>query len=531
MFDLLIKNGRVIDGTGSPWYIADIGIAAGKIVAISRTSLLSEAKQTIDANQKAVAPGFIDIHSHADLAILREPESLGRLRQGVTTQVIGNCGLSAAPINAKAVSFLKEPYEATLGSCSEWNWSSVNEYIEKVGQNSIGTNIALLLGHATFRTAAMNGVINRRPTSAELKEMQNLIAEGLEQGAFGITTGMIYPPSCYADTTELIAIAKATAKHGGFYASHIRGEGRTLIPAIKEVITIAKQAGVPGHISHLKANNPKCWGKVNEALGLIENARQQGLDISCDQYPYVAGSGSLGAIIPPWAQEGGVEAMVERLQKLATRQRIKEEFEIEDVPGWDNYVKPTGWDNIIITWVKSDRNKDIEGLSIAKIAAMKEKEPWDVVGDLLVEENGVVQMVAFIMAEEDVQTVIRYQGTMIGTDGIEGGGKPHPRLYGTFPRILERYVRDLHVLTLEDAVRKMSSLPAARLGLNDRGVIKKGLWADLVIFEPEKIEERATFTDPYRQPTGIEYVIVNGGVSIVRGEPTGAYSGQILKKK
>ncbi|MGE5606318.1 MAG: N-acyl-D-amino-acid deacylase family protein [Bacteroidota bacterium] len=530
IFDLLIKNGRVVDGTGSPWYVADIGIAAGKIVAVSRSPISSEAKQSIDAAQKVVAPGFIDIHSHADLAILREPQCLGRLRQGVTTQVIGNCGLSAAPVNPKAIMLLKTPYEATLGSYSDWNWSGVDQYFERVGQNQIGTNIALLLGHATFRTVAMNGVSNRQPTSDELKAMQKLIAAGLEEGAFGITTGMIYPPSCYADTAELIVIAKAMAKKGGFYASHIRGEGLTLLPAIQEVITIAEQAGVPGHISHLKANSPKYWGKVNEALALIEDARRRGLDISCDQYPYVAGSGSLGAILPPWAQEGGVAAMLERLQKTAIRQRIKAEFEIEDLPGWDNYVKAAGWDNIIITWVKSERNKDIEGLSVAKIAALKGKEPWDAVGDLLIEENGVVQMVAFIMNENDVQTVMRYRGTMVGTDGIESGGKSHPRLYGTFPRILERYVRQLHILTLEDAVRKMSSLPAARLGLSDRGVIKKGLWADLVIFDPENIEERATYNDPLRHPAGIDYVIVNGGISIVRGESTGSYSGQILKR-
>ncbi len=531
MFDLVIKNGRVIEGSGSPWYTADIGISAGKIVAISRALNLDEAKHSIDANQKVVAPGFIDIHSHADLAILREPESLGRLRQGVTTQVIGNCGLSAAPINSKAASFLKTPYEATLGAYSEWSWSGIDQYMDQIGQNPLGTNIVILLGHATFRTAAMNGVINRRPTPDELKEMQKLIAAGLEEGAFGITTGMIYPPSCYADTAELIAIAKATAEHGGFYASHIRGEGRTLIPAIQEVIEIAEQAGVPGHISHLKANSPKYWGKVKEALSLIESARQWGLDISCDQYPYVAGSGSLGAIVPPWCQEGGVSAMVARLGQPAIRQRIKEEFEVEDLPGWDNYIKATGWDNIIITWVKSERNKDIEGLSIAKITELKGKEPWDVVGDLLVEENGVVQMIGFIMSEEDVQTVMGYRGTMVGSDGIESGEKPHPRLYGTFTRILERYVRNLHVLTLEEAVCKMSSLPAARLGLSDRGLIKEGLWADLVIFDPEQIEERANFTDPHRRPIGIEYVIVNGRISLIKGEPTGAYSGQILKKK
>lgn len=530
MLDLLIKNGRIVDGTGSPWYKGDIGITAGRIEVISRTPLPGEAKQIIDAKQKVVAPGFIDIHSHADLAVLREPECLGRLRQGVTTQVIGNCGLSVTPASPMAEALLKIPYESTLGSYTAWNWTGVKEYCAQVENGPLGTNLAVLLGHATLRTVAMNGVLDRPPTPEELKKMQTLIAMGLEEGAFGITTGLIYPPSCYADTAELIAVARTAAEHGGFYASHIRSEGRNLIPSIIEVLTIAEQTGVPCHISHLKSNNPKYWGKVNEALDLIADARRRGLDISCDQYPYVAGSGSLSTIIPQWAQAGGVNAMVERLRQPAVRQRIRNEFELEDVPGWDNYVKATGWDQIIITWVKSNCNKDLEGLSVHDIAERQRKDPWDVVADLLVEENGVVQMIAFIMDEADVQTVLAYPGTMVGTDGIEGIGKPHPRLFGTFPRILEKYVRELSVLTLEEAIRKMTALPAARLGLNDRGVIKKGMGADLVIFAPEEIEERATYADPYRQPAGIEYVIVNGEISLKRNEPTGIYAGQVLRK-
>ena len=531
MLDLIIKNARVVDGTGNPWYYAELGLMNEEIVTISRTPIPGEAKKTIDAQGMVIAPGFIDIHSHADLAVLRDPECLGRLRQGVTTQVIGNCGLSVTPVSRKSSELLKGPFEASLGSYPDWKWSNVSEYFEHLTRNPIGNNVALLMGHATFRTTAMNGVENRVPTDDELQTMRRLVTEGIEQGAFGISTGMIYPPSCYANSTELIEIAKTVARSGGIYTSHIRGEGRTLIPAIQEVIEIAEKAKIPAQISHLKANNPLCWGKVNEALELIENARRRGLDISCDQYPYIAGSGSLTALIPPWVQEGGTDQMVERFKDPGVRRRIKAEFDMEDLPSWDNYAKPTGWANFIITWSKSARNKDLEGLSIAAIAEQKGKEPWDVIGDLLIEEHGAVQMIGFIMSEEDVQTVMRYPGTMIGSDGIESGEKPHPRLYGTFPRILERYVRELKVLTLEDAVRKMTSLTAARLGLTDRGVIKIGMKADLIIFDPERVEERATFNDPHLEPVGIEYVIVNGGVSMERGKPTQQFFGQALKRK
>lgn len=530
MLDILIKNGRIVDGTGSPWFTGTIGIKDGMICIVSRCALMPPAKQVIDATGKVVAPGFIDMHSHADLAVLRDPGSLGRLRQGVTTQVIGNCGLSVAPMSPRAATLLSEGYEAILGSYPKWPWSELAEYMELVSGQPLGTNIVVLLGHATLRTLAMNGILNREATSEELERMRSLINAAMDQGAFGITTGLIYPPSCFGKTSELIALAETVVKHGGIYASHIRGEGRTLIPAVREVIEISEKTGIPGHISHLKANNPTCWGKVGEVLEIIEKARSRGLDISCDQYPYTSGSASLGTLVPPWAQEGGTMAMVERLHDPEVRSRIKTEFEAEDTQGWDNYVKSTGWESIVISWVKSKERKNLEGLSIAKIAELLGQSPWDTVFDLIIAEQGAVQIIAFIMSEEDVQTVLRYRGTMIGSDGIESGEKPHPRLFGTFPRIYERYVRQLKVLTLEDAVRKMTALPAARLGLNDRGVIKSGLRADLVIFDPERIAERATFTEPHLIPEGIDYVIVNGGLSISGGRPSGEYFGHVLRR-
>jgi len=532
MFDLLIKNGRIIDGAGNPWYRGDLGVIEGRIAEISKKPLENAAASlTIDAHDRIIAPGFIDMHAHADLGIIREPECLGRLRQGVTTLVVGNCGLSAAPVTPGAQALLKGPYEPTLGSWQDWRWSDLSQYFDYIGKFRLGVNLALLIGHATVRTAVMEGIQNRGMTPAEYNRMEKTLALAMEEGAFGISTGLIYPPSCYADTAELIAIAKIIAKYGGFYASHIRGEGTTLINAINEVIGIAGDAKIAAHISHLKANNPRVWGKVNDALELIEKARADGMDISCDQYPYTAGSGSLSALTPPWVQEGGVLTMIERLKDPAVRSRIVQEFESEDTPGWDNYVKPTGWDKIVITWVKSEKNKDLEGLSVAVISAEKGKEPWDTVADLLIEEMGAVQMIGYIMSETDVQTVLRYRGTMIGSDGIESGGKPHPRLYGSFPRILERYVRQLKLLTLEDAVRKMSALPAARLGLTDRGILKKGLRADMIIFDPEKVAERTSYDNPYQTPVGIEYVIVNGGVSVSEGQATNEFYGEILRKR
>jgi len=522
MYDILIEGGRVLDGTGNPWFWADVGIVGDRIEAVGRLRG-SRADRRIDARGLMVAPGFIDIHSHSDFTVLVDRRAESKITQGVTTEVVGNCGSSAAPMSPEVRAYRERYMRAQLGEEFRFEWESMDDYMKLIDRDGVSLNIAPLVGHGTVRQNVM-GFERRPPTDDELREMGRLVREAMEDGAWGLSTGLIYPPSCYAEKEEIIELARILADYGGVYFTHIRGEGDTLFDALREAIEIGERAGVPVEIAHLKASGRRNWGKTAEALRIIEEARGRGVDVTFDQYPYTASSTGLTAYLPDWAHEGGTEKLLERLRDPECRRRIaSEEGKLE-----------RDWDAVMIAFAKN--HPQYEGKTIMEVAKIEGKEPIEAVFDLLLSEEGQVNIVAHGLSEEDVRRVMRSPYMMVGSDGravsprgILGLGKPHPRYYGTFPRVLGHYVRE-GVLTLQEAVRRMTSYPAQRLGLRDRGLLREGMKADITIFDPERVRDEATFKDPHRFASGIPYVLVNGKLVIDGYGHTGALPGRALRK-
>jgi len=521
-YDILIENGRVIDGAGNPWFRADVGVVGDRIEAVGRLGG-ADAERRIDARGLIVAPGFIDIHSHSDYTVLIDPRVESKVRQGVTTEVVGNCGSSAAPMNQEVRAYRETYMRALLGEEFEFNWETMEDYLNLIDAGGASFNVVALVGQGTVRQNVM-GHDDRPPTEQELEAMRRLVAEAMEDGAWGMSTGLIYPPSCYADTDEIVELAKVLADYGGVYFSHIRGEGETLLEAVREAIEIGERAGVPVEIAHFKASGKAHWGKTRESLRLVEEGRRRGVDVTFDQYPYIASSTGLAAYLPHWVHEGGAEKLLERLRDPETRRRIAEE----------PVTISRDWDAIMVVFAQN--HPQYEGKTITEIAKLEGKEPLDAVFDLLLAEDAQVSIVAFGMSEDDVRRVMRSPYGMVGSDGravaprgVLGKGKPHPRYYGTFPRVLGHYVRE-GVISLQEAVRKMTSMPAQRLGLRDRGLLREGFKADITIFDPDRVKDEATFTDPHRFASGIPYVIVNGTIVIDGSEHTGALPGKALRK-
>ncbi len=526
MYDLIIENGRIIDGSGNPWFKADLAVKEGRIAAVGDLKDQVGARR-IDARGLIVSPGFIDIHCHSDALLFIEPKEKGRILQGITTETIGNCGMSAMPVVERNLDLLKK-YVSSIFARTEldWNWRGVGQFLDAVQKRRTIANIAALVGHGTVRIAAM-GFENREPDARELAQMKTLVAESMDEGAFGMSSGLIYPPGLFSRTPEMIELCGVVARRGGIYATHMRGETDAVIDSVRESILVGEQSGVPVEISHHKTAGRDNWGKSLQTLGLIDEARRRGVDLTCDVYPYIAASTILGALLPPWAHEGGVEKLLERLEVAENRRRIADEM-ASGIPGWENYVKASGWENIIIASCR--RNRDCEGKSIADIASSRGTTPAEAVCDLMIEEAAEVLMVFFMMCEDDVAHIMKHPAVMIGSDAIPSAGKPHPRYFGTFPRVLAKYVREDKVLSLPDAVRKMTSMPAQRLGIRDRGLVREGMWADIAIFDPESIEDKATYMDPQQYAAGIEYVLVNGEVAVEGGKYTGALAGKVLRK-
>lgn len=523
-FDLIIKDGWIIDGSGQPGFLADMGIRSDRVELIRR-GINFPSQGMIDAKGLVVAPGFIDTHSHADAITLVDPAEDSKIQQGVTTECIGNCGLSLAPLNKEHLAPLKKYVAPFLGGAHlNWDWETMGQYLDQIKSGS--RNIAVLVGHGTIRIAAM-GMENRRPTSRELEKMKDLVSESLDQGAFGLSSGLIYPPGVFAETDELIELCKTVAKRGGLYATHIRGESDGLIEAVNEAIQIGEKSGVSVQISHHKAGGKKNWGKVKETLNQVEKARSQGVNIHLDVYPYTAGSTMLASILPPWMHEGGMDQALNRLKDPQIRLRIKRELE-QGIKGWENFIEFGGWEGIVIAFC--EREKELEGKSILQIADERNQEPAETAFDILLEEAGKVVMIIYAMSEEDVRTVMKHPLVMIGTDGIPTSGKPHPRAYGTYPRILGKYVREEKIFPLEEAIRKMTSLPAQKFGLKDRGMIAEGMIADLVIFNPSTIQDKSTYFNPHEKPEGIEYVLIGGSIVLERTKLVNSQKGQVIRK-
>ncbi|MBT9164526.1 MAG: D-aminoacylase [candidate division WS2 bacterium] len=524
MLDILIKNGLVIDGLNTRGVLKDVGIEGDKIVEVGDLSEV-EANKVIDASGLCVAPGFIDMHTHSDEAVLLNPLMESKIRQGVTTEVIGNCGSSAAPLMGEA---LKQTDKLLSLHGFPISWKTMGEYLDLVQERGSSTNIIALTGHGNLRGSVM-GFGMRAPTIEEMKDMKEVLESTLKEGSWGLTTGLIYPPSSYAETREIIELAKVVTRYDGIYATHMRNETDKLLEAVEETLNIGRESSVKVEIAHHKAAGKSNWGRVEQSLSMIEKARNSGIDVTCDQYPYIAASTGLSSRIPDWAHDGGVDKMVERLKTPETSARILDDIK-QKMPDKNNY------EAVLIASCPSD--KSLEGLNLWQISEKQNLPPQEVIVKLLIENDGLVDIVSFGMCEEDVKRVMKTSFIMIGSDagakatyGPLSEGKPHPRAYGTFPRVLGKYSREERVISLEEAIYKMTGLPAKTLGLSRRGVINKGNYADLVIFDANSIIDRATYVNPHQYPVGIDFVLVNGAVTIEKGEHKGVLAGKVLRSK
>ena len=539
MVDVLIQGGRVIDGTGAPWFRADVAIQDGKIAAVERRPTTEQvdgqlegaaAATVLDATGCFVTPGFIDPHTHSDLPLLVNPPAESQVRQGVTTVVIGNCGSAPAPVGPLNGAFLNRRIgERAAGQGLRRDWRTFGEYCDRLRRQGVAVNVAPLAGHATLRGEVM-GMEHRPPTADELAAMRRLLAEALDDGVFGLSTGLIYPPSSYADTDEIVALAEVAARRGGLYFSHIRGEGDTLLDAVDEAIEIGRRAELPVQIAHHKAARPLNWGKTVQTLEMMQAARADGVDVAYDAYPYIASSSGLGSLLPDWAHEGGAPALLARLRSPVERERVVAGIR-ERAAGIE------GWHTIIISWVPAAAHKSWEGQTIEQIGAALGLSGEETVAHVLDALGGAAHMVYFQLDEADVCRVLAHPLGMIGSDGSVAApygplseGKPHPRSYGTHPRVLGRYVRELGLLTWEEAIRKMTSAPAQRLGLAAKGIVRPGLDADLVVFDPATVSDRATFDEPHQYPDGINHVLVNGELVVSGDNHLGTLPGHVLAR-
>jgi len=534
-FDLMITAGKIIDGTGNPWYRADIGIQDGQIAKIGQLDV--RAEREIDAIGMIVCPGFVDPHNHSDVTFLLNNKVESMVHQGVTTMVVGQCGVSLAPMIPEREEFFRQiiPLYAPKEHIETMGWRSFAEYLNTVEQSGLSANAAFLVGHATVRVGVME-FDRRAPTPRELETMKELVDEAMRAGAFGLSSALALAPGAYARPNELSELLKVVGRYGGAYFAHIRDEANTVVESLKEAIKIGESAGIPVQIAHFKALGKQNWGRTTETLKLLEEANTQGFEVYADQYPFRAASVYLSIVLPPWAHEGGTDKLLERLRTPEELARIRRDIESES-DEWQNVIHGCGYNGILVTCVRTEQNKELEGKSLAEIAEIRgAPDPFSVTVDLLLEESADIVMVFFGMAEDDVKRVMKHPYTMVGTDGWAvapqgplSGGKPHPRTYSTYPRILRKYVREEGVLSLEEAIRKMTSFPAQRLRLQDRGVLREGMWADIVVLDPETIRDNATFTTAHKFPSGIPFVLVNGVPIIDEGHHTGATPGKILR--
>jgi dihydroorotase/N-acyl-D-amino-acid deacylase len=529
-YDVIIRNGHIVDGTGSPWYSGDVAIQNGKIAAIGQLAE-APAEQVIDARGLVVAPGFIDMLGQSELSILVNPHLPSKIFQGITTEITGE-GNSLAPLNDAIVNADRAEYDHFHITP---DWRTFREYFARLEKQGLGINVASFTGATSIRRMVL-GDEDRAPSSNELERMKALVRESMRDGAVGLSTALQYAPAPYASTEELIALATEASKMGGLYATHMRSEGDAIIPAIDEVIRIAREAQIPAGIWHLKAAGKNNWGRMPEIVAHIEKARQSGVDITADTYAYTAWANSFSAFIPPWAHDGGDAKLIERLKDPATRARIRKDMETPSSQ-WDNeWQEIPGPEAILVSVVHNPQLSELQGKTIAQIAKLWNKDAIDAIFDLLIADEAFTSVAVFGMSEPDVSLALQQPWVSIDNDahgaapdGLLGKEHPHPRAYGTFPRILRKYVREEEKLTLEEAIRKFSALPAQRMRLADRGVLKKGMWADIVIFDPATIRDRATFENPNQLSEGMEYVLVNGVPVIDNGKQTEALPGRVLR--
>jgi N-acyl-D-amino-acid deacylase len=546
VFDRVIAGGQVIDGTGRPASRADVGIADGRIAAVGDLPS-ADAGERIDASGLAVAPGFIDIHSHSDFLVPTHEhgEILAPfLGQGITTIVTGNCGYSPAPVNPATAGELDSYTTFLRGPDLPRAWDSFGAYLGYLDDHGVAFNVVPLVAHGALRIEQV-GFQGRQLEPDEQDAMKRSLEQSLEEGAFGLSSGLLYAPGIFAPPQEIEALAAGLKRYDGIYTSHIRGSSETLLSATKEVIRVGEVNGVRCQHSHIEAFGKPFWPKIDTIIEFHEKAKERGVDTGFDVIPYISANTTLLAIFPPWALSGGVDALLERLRDPDQRQRVRRSIE-EDIPGWPawipgawphNLAEATGWDNISLLWVESDANKALEGKTIPQIAHERETDPFDAAADIVLEENGHA-MALYVGVSGDLEDdsglrkLLRHPWASVETDAIlTGRGVPHPAAFGAFPRVLGHFARDIGLFSLEEAVRKMTSLPAERLGLRTRGRIGEGYAADLVVFDVESVADNTTFRQPDARPTGIEYVFVNGDVAVERGAVnTNLRAGSVLRR-
>ena len=529
-YDVLIKNGRIIDGSGRPGYMADLAINGDRIARIGKLSNAT-ANRVIDARGLVVAPGFIDMLGQSETYLLIDPRAMSKVMMGVTTEVTGE-GESIAPINERQIreqeDFLKR-FNLTI------DWQTLDEYFKRLERQGSGVNLGTFVGATQVREYVI-GFDDRPPTASELEQMKKLVAQAMNDGALGLSTSLQYVPARFAKTDEIVELAKVARQFGGIYATHQRSEANALDQSLAEVFEIARRARIPVEIWHLKTAYKKNWGRMPEVLNKIRRARSQGLDITADIYPYIAGSTSLSACLPPWALEGGVEKVLARLRDPQTRERLKQEIS-SDARDWENiYLGSGGPGGVLVSAVVNRELESVQGKRISEIAEEQKKDPLDAVFDLLLADHGQTSAIYFMMSEADMNAAMRAPFVSFctdsgarATDGPLAGSKSHPRGWGSYPRILGRYVRDQKLLSLEAAIHKMTGAPAARVGIRDRGLLRSGLFADITIFDPARVMDRATFEMPNQYPEGIQYVLVNGQIEVDAGQRTPVLSGRVVR--
>jgi N-acyl-D-amino-acid deacylase len=535
-YDIVIRGGRIMDGTGNPWYVGDVGIANDRIVAIGKIPG-GTSRRVIEAKGMVVSPGFIDMLGQSETALLIDNRSLSKLSQGITTEITGEGG-SIAPNNANTIAAaqpLLDAYHLKI------DWYTLDDYWQRLSKKGTPINIGTYVGAAQVREAVL-GDVDRAPTAAELEKMKALVAQAMQQGALGISTALIYPPGFYAKTDELIELAKVAAQYGGIYATHMRSEGLNVVAAVREALRIGQEANIPVEIFHLKVSGKSRAGKMIEIVRMIQEARNNGQDVTADMYPYLAGATALASSLPPWVADGGMDKLLARLRDPAVRQRIKTEMTSTGERTWENlYLDAGGASGVMVSSVVNPTLRQYTGKTVAEIAGAEKsetqkKDPLDVLMDFVLADKGLSEALYFIASEEDLQTGLRQPWTSIGLDANEMSmdgalfePHAHPRTFGSMPRFLGHYVRDLQLLPLEQAIRKITSLSAQREHLVGRGLLKEGFFADITIFDPGSIIDKATYTEPAQLSEGVQCVLVNGQVAFENGKVTGAMGGKALK--
>lgn len=523
----IIKNAKIVDGSGSKAFMGSILIDNERIVAVGDIGDVT-ADQIIDAKGHVVCPGFIDTHSHSDLEVFKEPTLLAKVMQGITTEFLGQDGISMAPLPVEYIS----PWRKNLAGLDgdkedlDWEFKDTAGYLTMLEKNGSGTNLAYLIPHGNVRMEAI-GLDGRLATPEELENMKEILRREMRAGGFGFSTGLIYMPCAYGDTHEMVELCKVAAEFDVPLVIHQRSEADTIVESMEEVIEMGRDSGCKVHFSHFKICGKNNADKFEPVLNLLDEASKAGITVSLDQYPYVAGSTMLGVILPPWAHDGGTDKLLERLNNPKDRERMRHDIQ-EGIHGWDNFVQFAGLDGIFVTSVKTEKNQDAIGKSLIELGELRGKDPLEATFDLLYEEANAVGMVDFYGLEEHVKAFMSRPEMNACTDGLLGG-KPHPRVFGAFPRILGKYVREENVMPLEEAIRKMTSRPAQVFRVKDRGLLKPGYFADITIFNPDTIIDKGTYVEPRQYPEGIDYVFVNGQLAVKEGEPTSVIAGKVLR--